>query len=85
MKFIDEVSIDVKAGDGGNGLASFRRLKNIPKGGPDGGDGGMGVVSSFDLLTTSTLYPSLDFKENLKLRMANEEEVKIKLDRMERT
>jgi|TARA_B100000900_G_scaffold221255_1_gene187759 GTP-binding protein len=42
MKFIDEVSIDVKAGDGGNGLASFRRLKNIPKGGPDGGDGGHG-------------------------------------------
>ena len=40
MKFIDEVTIDVKAGDGGNGLASFRRLKNIPKGGPDGGDGG---------------------------------------------
>jgi len=42
MKFIDEVSIDVKAGDGGNGLASFRRLKNIPRGGPDGGDGGHG-------------------------------------------
>ena len=42
MKFIDEVSIDVRAGDGGNGLASFRRLKNIPKGGPDGGDGGHG-------------------------------------------
>lgn len=42
MKFIDEVSIDVKAGDGGNGLASFRRLKNIPKGGHDGGDGGHG-------------------------------------------
>ena len=38
MKFIDEVTIDVKAGDGGNGLSSFRRLKNIPKGGPDGGD-----------------------------------------------
>ena len=42
MKFIDEVTIDVQAGDGGNGLASFRRLKNIPKGGPDGGDGGHG-------------------------------------------
>jgi GTP-binding protein len=42
MKFIDEVTIDVKAGDGGNGLSSFRRLKNIPKGGPDGGDGGHG-------------------------------------------
>ena len=42
MKFIDEVSIEIKAGDGGNGLSSFRRLKNIPKGGPDGGDGGDG-------------------------------------------
>ena len=42
MKFIDEVSIDVKAGDGGYCLASFRRLKKIPKGGPDGGDGGNG-------------------------------------------
>ena len=42
MKFIDEVSIEIKAGDGGNGLSSFRRLKNVPKGGPDGGDGGDG-------------------------------------------
>ena len=42
MKFIDEVSIDVSAGNGGNGCMSFRRLKNIPKGGPDGGDGGKG-------------------------------------------
>ena len=42
MKFIDEVAIDVSAGNGGNGCMSFRRLKNIPKGGPDGGDGGKG-------------------------------------------
>ena len=42
MKFIDEVSIEAIAGNGGNGVASFRRLKNIPKGGPDGGDGGDG-------------------------------------------
>lgn len=39
---IDEVLITVKAGDGGNGLISFRREKYIPKGGPDGGDGGKG-------------------------------------------
>jgi GTPase len=42
MKFIDEAKIEVIAGDGGNGSASFRREKYIPKGGPDGGDGGRG-------------------------------------------
>ncbi len=42
MKFIDEAKIYIKAGDGGNGVASFRREKYIPMGGPDGGDGGRG-------------------------------------------
>jgi GTP-binding protein len=42
MKFFDEARIEIIAGDGGNGVATFRREKYIPRGGPSGGDGGRG-------------------------------------------
>lgn len=60
MKFVDEASIRVEAGDGGNGVASFRREKYIPKGGPDGGDGGDG--GSVYLLADSGLNTLVDFR-----------------------
>ncbi len=60
MKFVDEVSITVAAGDGGNGTCSFRREKYIPKGGPDGGDGGDG--GSVYLLGDAELNTLVDYR-----------------------
>ena len=60
MKFIDEANIFVKAGDGGNGIVSFRREKYIPMGGPDGGDGGDG--GSVYVVGTSNLNTLSDFR-----------------------
>ena len=58
-RFIDEAIIHVKAGDGGNGCVSFRREKYVPKGGPDGGDGGKG--GDVYLVATSSKHTLLDF------------------------
>ena len=42
MKFLDQAKVYLRSGDGGNGCISFRREANVPRGGPDGGDGGRG-------------------------------------------
>ncbi|MGB6977275.1 MAG: Obg family GTPase CgtA [Gammaproteobacteria bacterium] len=60
MKFVDEVTIQVQAGDGGNGCSSFRREKFVPFGGPDGGDGGRG--GSIYLKAESGLSTLVDFR-----------------------
>ena len=69
MKFIDEVKITVKSGDGGRGGLSFRREKFIPRGGPDGGDGGAG--GSIILCVDEGLGTLLDLRYNNQYRAKN--------------
>lgn len=60
MMFLDYISIYVKAGQGGSGCVSFRREKYVPKGGPDGGDGGRG--GSIILTANPQLHTLIDYK-----------------------
>lgn len=62
MKFIDEAEIHVKAGKGGNGVVSFRREAHVSRGGPDGGDGGLGGSVYF------VGEPGMNTLLNLKLK-----------------
>ncbi len=66
MKFVDEVTITVQAGKGGNGCLSFRREKFVPKGGPDGGDGGDG--GSVILRADGDLNTLVDYRYQRKFK-----------------
>jgi GTP-binding protein len=66
MKFIDQVRVHAKAGDGGNGCCSFRREKYVPRGGPNGGDGGDGgnIILKADVHTDN--LASLYYEPHLR-------------------
>ncbi len=68
MRFIDEVEIHVRGGDGGRGCVSFRREKFVPRGGPDGGDGGKG--GDVVLQATNAKQTLLDFHFQRHFRAA---------------
>lgn len=69
MQFIDRVKIKVKAGDGGNGMVSFRREKYVPLGGPSGGDGGKG--GSVIFIVDEGRSTLLDLRYNRKITAAS--------------
>ena len=71
MKFVDEASIKVEAGKGGNGCVSFRREKYIPFGGPNGGDGGDG--GSVYLIADEGLNTLIDFRYQRRYKAQNGE------------
>jgi GTP-binding protein len=69
MKFVDEATIRVAAGKGGNGCVSFRREKFVPRGGPDGGDGGDG--GSVYLVVDEGLNTLADFRHARRFEAQN--------------
>lgn len=69
MRFVDEASISVRAGRGGHGCLSFRREKYIPRGGPDGGDGGRG--GDVYLVAVEGLNTLADFRYTRHFRAGN--------------
>ena len=72
MHFIDEATIHVKAGDGGNGCVAFRREAHVPRGGPSGGDGGDG--GSVVLVADPQLTTLLDYKYRRHYKAARGED-----------
>ncbi|MEL6366798.1 MAG: Obg family GTPase CgtA [Pseudomonadota bacterium] len=71
MKFVDEATMRVQAGSGGNGALSFRREKYIPRGGPDGGDGGHGA--DVILQADASINTLVDFRVQRRFKAPNGE------------
>ncbi len=69
MNFIDEAVLEIMAGNGGSGCSSFRREKYIPKGGPDGGDGGMG--GNIYIEVDESLNTLIDFHHKKTIKAGN--------------
>jgi GTP-binding protein len=69
VKFVDEANIHVAAGNGGHGCMSFRRARHMPKGGPDGGDGGRG--GDVILVGDAALNTLVDFRFQPRYRAGN--------------
>lgn len=68
MKFIDEAIIAVQSGDGGSGCVSFRREKFVPRGGPDGGDGGKGGDIVFKTTARRRTLYQFQFRQRFKAK-----------------
>ena len=68
MKFVDQVSIQAKAGDGGNGAVAFRREKFVERGGPSGGDGGNGGSVVFEADTGLTTLLDYRYQQHHRAR-----------------
>ena len=64
--FVDKVTVKVQAGNGGNGIVSFRHEKYVDKGGPDGGDGGTGGDIVFQASTNQDTLATFRYKKLLK-------------------
>ncbi|MBM3579967.1 MAG: GTPase ObgE [Alphaproteobacteria bacterium] len=71
MHFIDEVKIHLQAGNGGNGASSFRREKFVPRGGPDGGDGGRGGSVIFECTKDLNTLIDFRFKQHFAAKSGN--------------
>ena len=69
MQFVDEAVIEAEAGNGGDGCLSFHRARNLPKGGPDGGNGGNG--GDVRLIGDAALNTLVDFRFQRRCRAAN--------------
>src|SRR5688500_17855964 len=66
MAFLDDVTITVRAGDGGDGASSFRREAHVPRGGPDGGDGGRGGSVYLHVDPGETMLRDYRFKHHFR-------------------